>query len=159
MEKPSFSHSVYTFVGISGFIILFAIIVAHNPVTTLPERSGKIHKTPVQSVMTATGRDSSGVNPDIDPAILNQGKSLYQTFCAACHGMPGVQRSPLLAGSDVFDDVSVYGTDAGTIKRLIEDGIIEVGMVPWKSVLTGDQVDSIVAYILSQRYPAASGNG
>ena len=165
MENPSFSHRIHNFIGVSGSVILFAVIVAYarNPgwngtkTTSEPisadiavETIAQASPGPIPTSFVATSSEEAVST--ISPQLIAQGKTLYESFCAACHGIAGKKRSPLLTGSDIFDDESDYGTDDATMRRLIEEGIIDVGMVPWKSVLTAEQIDSLVAYIGSEHY-------
>ena len=165
MENPSFSHRFHNFLGVSGSIILFAVIVAYarNPKwngaanAPGPVSAGVAVETVALATPSLMSVSSIASNPEeavptVGPQLVAQGKTLYDSFCAACHGTAGKKRSPLLTGSDIFDDESAYGTDDGTMRRLIEEGIIDVGMVPWKSVLTTEQIDSLVAYIGSEHY-------
>lgn len=163
MENPSFSHPVYNVLGLSGTVLLFAIIVAYARLSDRNEATVKPLAESLSEVSASSAQASTPVvlevaevatgeaPPAIDPQVIAQGKGFYDAYCAACHGLAGKKRSPLLVGSNVFDDESVYGTDDATIRRLIEDGIIEEGMVPWKSLLTAEQIDSLVTYIASER--------
>ena len=169
MENPSFSHPVYNFLGVSGTILLFAVMVMYarmpgnkeadiqQKVSVVADVSvGVPVETPEPVIAVAVEMAAAEAPVTVDPQLVVQGKTLYDMYCAACHGLAGKKRSPLLVGSDIFDDESAYGTDDATVRRLIEDGIIEVGMVPWKSVLTAGQIDSLVAYIASEHYTGAS---
>ncbi|MBC9890101.1 MAG: secretion protein HlyD, partial [Opitutae bacterium] len=70
-------------------------------------------------------------------------KDLYLQYCAACHGqnLEGGQ------GSSLIDDVWNYGSSDAAIAKTILDGVPDLGMVPWKGVLTNEQIRSLVILI------------
>ena len=73
------------------------------------------------------------------------GKRLFLTYCAVCHGSDagGATGFPNLTDNDWL-----YGGDPKTIQTTILDG--RNGAMPaWGSVLSGEQVDQVVAYVLS----------
>ncbi len=77
---------------------------------------------------------------------------LYQTHCAACHGenLKGGQ------GSSLVDGIWKYGATDAEITKSILDGKPEVGMVPWRGILTEEQVRSLVIYFHEQTQLAAA---
>ena len=79
-------------------------------------------------------------------------KDLYLQYCAACHGqnLEGGQ------GSSLIDDVWNYGSSDAAIAKTILDGVPDLGMVPWKGVLTNEQIRSLVILIREQKLIAES---
>ena len=79
-------------------------------------------------------------------------KDLYLQYCAACHGqnLEGGQ------GSSLIDDVWKYGSSDVDIAKTIREGIPDLGMVPWKGVLTEEQIRSLVILIREQKLIAES---
>ncbi len=79
-------------------------------------------------------------------------KDLYLQYCAACHGqnLEGGQ------GSSLIDDVWNYGSSDAAIAKTILEGVPDLGMVPWKGVLTDEQVRSLVILIREQKLIAES---
>ena len=71
---------------------------------------------------------------------------LYQTYCAACHGedLRGGE------GESLIDDVWKYGGTDEDLTRVISEGILENGMIPYKGVLTPEQIRALVIYIREQ---------
>lgn len=71
---------------------------------------------------------------------------LYQTYCAACHGedLRGGE------GESLIDDVWKYGSTDEDLTRVISEGILENGMIPYKGVLTPEQIRALVIYIREQ---------
>ena len=79
-------------------------------------------------------------------------KDLYLQYCATCHGqnLEGGQ------GSSLIDEVWNYGSSDAAIAKSILEGVPELGMVPWKGVLTEEQVRSLVILIREQKLIAES---
>lgn len=79
-------------------------------------------------------------------------KDLYLQYCATCHGqnLEGGQ------GSSLIDDVWNYGSSDADITKTILEGVPDLGMVPWKGVLTDQQVRSLVILIREQKLIAES---
>jgi aldose sugar dehydrogenase len=70
----------------------------------------------------------------------------YQLFCAACHGedLAGGQ------GGSLVDDEWKHGSTDADIARVITYGIPDLGMVPYKGVLSDEQIRAMVIYIREQ---------
>ena len=68
---------------------------------------------------------------------------LYALHCAACHGknLEGGQSGSLL------DDEWKYGSTDEQLRNIISDGIPDTTMIPWKTVLSGDQIRAMVIYL------------
>ena len=79
--------------------------------------------------------------PAIDAA------QLYQTYCAACHGvnMEGAQHAPLRK------DYWVHGRDRIRVFRSIMNGIPSTDMIPWSQVFSDDQGYALTDYILENQ--------
>ncbi|MEJ2362887.1 MAG: cytochrome-c oxidase, cbb3-type subunit III [Gammaproteobacteria bacterium] len=76
---------------------------------------------------------------------MGTGKRLFLTYCSVCHGSDagGATGFPNLTDNDWL-----YGGDPQTIQTTILDG--RNGAMPaWGSVLSGEQVDQVVAYVLN----------
>jgi aldose sugar dehydrogenase len=79
-------------------------------------------------------------------------KDLYIQYCASCHGqnMEGGQ------GSSLIDDVWKHGSSDADIARVIREGIPDLGMVPWKDVLTEEQIRGLIILMREQKQLAES---
>jgi len=72
---------------------------------------------------------------------------LYQQHCASCHG-PNLEGG---SGSSFLDDEWKHGATDADLARSISNGFPELGMVPWKGILTDEQIRSLVIYIREKR--------
>ncbi len=79
-------------------------------------------------------------------------KDLYTQNCATCHG----QNMEGGLGSSLIDGVWKYGASDAEIAKVIRDGVPELGMVPWKGVLSEEQIRSLIIFMREQKHLAES---
>ena len=74
-------------------------------------------------------------------------EQLYVTNCAGCHGanLEGAQYTPLRKTD------WRYGGDREAMYRTVMYGITGTEMPPWSRVLTSDQVQSVVEFIIARQ--------
>ena len=77
--------------------------------------------------------------------ILAAGKVTFDKICSVCHGKFGEG----LVGPNFTDDYWIHGGAPEELKKIIIDGVIEKGMISYKSQLNNKQIDQVIAYILS----------
>jgi cytochrome c oxidase cbb3-type subunit III len=91
-------------------------------------------------VLSLSGRDH-------DRDLAQQGKSSFDTICAACHGLDG-KGNPLLGALNLTDDIWLYGGTQGAIADTIKNG--RNGVMPAHGELLGEaRVHVLAAYVLS----------
>ncbi len=77
--------------------------------------------------------------------VGDDGKSLYDSKCAMCHGKDGVAKS-MAKGSGNFNDPSwQVANSVGKIEKDTTDG--KGKMTPFKGKLTPEQIKAIAEYI------------
>lgn len=79
--------------------------------------------------------------------VLVEGKQLFATRCAACHGELGQG----VVGPNLTDEYTIHGADIRNIHRIVRDGVLEKGMLAWKSQLTPEQLQAVVAFVWTLR--------
>jgi len=77
--------------------------------------------------------------------ILAAGKVTFDKICYVCHGKFGEG----LVGPNFTDDYWIQGNRPEDLKKVIVDGVIDKGMLSYKSQLSNKQIDQVIAYILS----------
>jgi cytochrome c oxidase cbb3-type subunit 3 len=78
-----------------------------------------------------------------DEAVL-AGEEIYDESCSVCHGAAlegGI-------GPSFLDDTWTHGDDPTTVVRIITEGVPENGMLAWESILTGQQINHVAAFVL-----------
>ena len=70
-------------------------------------------------------------------------EDIYAKYCSGCHGakFEGGQ------GGILVDGVWKHGSTDAEIAKTITKGNLQLGMVPWEGILTGDQIRSLVIFL------------
>lgn len=77
--------------------------------------------------------------------ILADGKVTFDKICYVCHGKFGEG----LVGPNFTDDYWIHGGRPEDLLKVVNEGVIDKGMLSYKSQLSKKQIDHVVAYILS----------
>jgi len=80
-----------------------------------------------------------------DAKTLAEGKQIFTTTCAPCHG----PRGQGLVGPNLTDKFWLHGGAAIDIHKSITGGYPEKGMQPWGPVLGPTRVRSVAAFVVS----------
>jgi cytochrome c oxidase cbb3-type subunit 3 len=83
--------------------------------------------------------------PMTQEQILAAGKIIFDKTCVVCHGKYGEG----LVGPNFTDEYWIHGGKPEDLKKTIVDGVIEKGMISYKSQFNNKQIDQVIAYILS----------
>lgn len=75
--------------------------------------------------------------------VLAEGKKIYGTSCAACH----LDQGQGLVGPNLTDDYWLHGGTLVDIQNVIINGVPEKGMVPWKDILSAEQIRAVTAFV------------
>ncbi|MCU0624419.1 MAG: c-type cytochrome, partial [Gemmatimonadaceae bacterium] len=95
---------------------------------------------------TPSGPDSDGLLAMAkDPAKLEVGKAAFVANCAACHGATGGG----VIGPNLTDDAWLHGGNPTEVHKTVAEGVLAKGMPPWAKTLKPEQLDAVVAYVLS----------
>jgi len=87
--------------------------------------------------------DESSVK--IDPSLIENGKQVFNTNCAACHGEHGQGT----VGPNLTDNFWLHGGSINDIFKTIKYGVPEKGMVSWEKNLSAKNIAELSNYILS----------
>lgn len=82
-----------------------------------------------------------------DTAALASGKTIFIEKCAACHTETGGG----LVGPNLTDAYWIHGGTVTDIKRIVENGVLEKGMLAWKGILKPEEIDDVTAFVWSIR--------
>ena len=87
-----------------------------------------------------------------------RGEKLYQDNCAFCHAADGTARNWI--GSfmephprDLVSSPVMQTMTRARLKNVIRDGLKDTSMPAWKSVLTEQQIDDVIAYVNRAFHP------
>jgi mono/diheme cytochrome c family protein len=145
-RKGSLWESV---VGVCGTLCVLGLMVAyaHAPQSVSVQSSmGTLSEPPVLNGLAPMAAGLPG--PIESPEVIELGRGLYGGFCASCHGFPGMRSNGFFLGSDLFDGVSVLVRSEADVQRIIEQGLIQQGMTPWKGILSDSQIQAVARYLI-----------
>jgi cytochrome c oxidase cbb3-type subunit 3 len=89
--------------------------------------------------------DEKSVVTLTDEAALDKGKTIFISYCAACHGTQGEGG----VGPNMTDNYWIHGGDIKDLFRVVKYGVPEKGMISWKSQLSPVQMQQVSSYILT----------
>jgi cytochrome c oxidase cbb3-type subunit 3 len=109
----------------------------------------EVEKMKREKVWDEILQDSSKLATIIEDnnGFLDEGKSLFNTNCSACHGEQGGG----LIGPNLTDDYWLHGGEKIDVAKTIVNGIPNKGMISWSSRLSPPEVGKLVAYLISIR--------
>jgi cytochrome c oxidase cbb3-type subunit 3 len=77
--------------------------------------------------------------------VLADGKAVFDKICYVCHGKFGEG----LVGPNFTDEYWIHGGKPEDLKKVIIDGVVDKGMLSYKSQLSDKQINHVIDYILS----------
>ena len=83
----------------------------------------------------------------VDPAKISRGREVYMQHCLVCHKEQGEG----LVGPNLTDDYWIHGGSPLDIHNTVVRGVPEKGMAVWGRQLSPEQIDSVVALIVTLR--------
>ena len=139
---------------LTGVYAIVYVVAYYGYGVSIPPLPYEPSGAPVATV--ASNAQPSGVQGDeaqilkaklTDPGAVAKGKEVYAARCAPCHGATGGG----VIGPNLTDDAWIHGGSLVEIKTVIENGVPEKGMLSWKSMLSQDDIRSLVVYIRSMK--------
>jgi cytochrome c oxidase cbb3-type subunit 3 len=89
--------------------------------------------------------DENTVKLVTDPAMLAEGKTVFKSTCAPCHGDNGQG----VVGPNLTDEYWLHGNKIGDVFKTIKYGVLAKGMPTWEKQLSPRQIADVANYILS----------
>ena len=93
----------------------------------------------------ANGIDENSVVVLGDASAIAEGKSIFKTNCAACHGQLGEGG----VGPNFADNYWIHGGSINNIFTTIKYGVPEKGMISWQSQLSPSAMQKVSSFILT----------
>ena len=85
------------------------------------------------------------IQPITDKVGLTKGKAIFTKNCLACHGA----NAEGLIGPNMTDKYWIHGGSLEDIIHIINVGVIAKGMIPWKPLLSKEEIHQVSSYILT----------
>ena len=111
---------------------------------TIDQEMAALQKTRMLSAPAASESDESSLLGLVgNDQTLKEGQQIYTTRCLACHGGLGEG----IVGPNLTDDYWIHGGKITDMHKVVVNGVLEKGMLPWKDQLTPQQINAVVAYV------------
>lgn len=78
-----------------------------------------------------------------DSSSVQKGSAIYAGKCLPCHGDKGQG----IIGPNLTDDYWIHGGKITEVRTIVNNGVLEKGMLAWKDQLSADEIDQVVAFI------------
>jgi len=134
---------------IFSIIYLYTHLVSHSAPNQLQElafaNQEAVEKQKLYLETSAGKVDENNAVYLSDPTDLAEGKSVFTSVCAACHGADGGG----IVGPNLTDDYWLHGGSIKDIFKTIKYGVPEKGMKSWKDDYPPKKIEQIASYIHS----------
>ena len=94
---------------------------------------------------SANAIDENSVKLDNAPTVLVEGKSIFATNCAVCHGDKGQG----VIGPNLTDDFWLHGGGINNVFKTVKYGVPEKGMISWEKNLDPKKMSAVANFIIS----------
>ncbi len=81
----------------------------------------------------------------LDEQSISNGAQVYANNCIACHLADGGGS----IGPNLTDDYWIHGGDFDAVVKVINDGVLDKGMIAWKTVLNPTQVSEVASFLIT----------
>lgn len=129
-----------------------AVFLIISAITLLTLGCQKGSETPLKTPEAQELKPTSFSAADLDfylkdKRALAEGRSVYTSKCATCHGQSGEGN----IGPNLTDDYWIHGGKAEQIANTVYNGVKEKGMIAWGALLNKKEILSVSAYVRSLR--------
>src|SRR5690606_16291267 len=141
----------YVFVLSIGFGIVYFInySVLGWGKTQVEEYQEEMYIAQIQAeerqLTAAAAIDETTVVYDRTRESLEEGKSIFDNNCMACHASDGGGG----VGPNLTDEYWIHGGSINDVFRVVKYGVPEKGMIPWQDQLSPEQMQYVSSYILT----------
>lgn len=80
-----------------------------------------------------------------DEASLTAGKTIWEGQCGACHLASGAG----IVGPNMTDDFWIHGNKLEEMFAVVENGVLEKGMISYRDLLSPQQRLQVISYMLT----------
>ncbi len=140
------------FIGtiIFAAIYMYRYHIADSAITQIDEYNIAMKKAEIQQLEYL--KNEANLIDENTVTMMNEGqfeegKNIYKTACAVCHGDAGQG----LVGPNMTDDYWIHGGSIKDIFKVIKYGVLDKGMKSWKDDYSPNQIAQLSSYIKSMR--------
>ncbi|MEZ5358133.1 MAG: cbb3-type cytochrome c oxidase N-terminal domain-containing protein [Candidatus Zixiibacteriota bacterium] len=118
----------------------------YNPAgDATPYRALMAEGGPVAPVLLTAETDTTTYAAVTDAARLANGKKVFDTNCAQCHGKLGEG----IVGPNLTDNYWLHGAGMTAVAKSVTYGYPAKGMIPWRGTLKPDDIIDVSSYVLT----------
>ncbi len=88
-----------------------------------------------------------------DPEVVAAGQQIFTVNCVACHGAHAEGK----IGPNLTDAYWIHGGTPEDVYKVVTEGVVAKGMVPWKDALGPTRIRQVVAYMWTLRNTNVAG--
>lgn len=125
--------------------VLFAFVgcgARNPPPAVAPAPSASASTAASTSASAAPSASVSEAWPK-DPAQIAAGKEVFAKTCTPCHGANGGG----VIGPNLTDAAWLHGKGPERVRVAIRDGYPDKGMPTWRTMLSPEQIEALVAFV------------
>jgi cytochrome c oxidase cbb3-type subunit 3 len=151
LDNPTPPWFMFLFYSTIAFAVVYGIIyhgmgtgqIMENEYTAQVKEAEVIRAAYLKKF--ANSINENNVTMVSDKAKIQEGKSIYDNNCVACHGAAGEGK----VGPNLTDNYHIHGSGIKNVFRTITEGVPEKGMIAWKKQLNPLQIQLVSSYILT----------
>lgn len=131
------------------YVIYFHVVPGINPKEELAQALQQLQSAKI----AAGGNAESAVSAELlvslvsDAAVVAKGKEVFMARCVACHGVSGGG----IVGPNLTDKFWVHGGGILDLHRVINEGVLNKGMLAWKGVIPESEIQAVTAFLWTLR--------
>jgi len=115
----------------------------YNPHGDVTPRSLFASSNKTVRVMMTAATDTITYIAIVDPASIADGKGIFITNCAQCHGKLGEGG----VGPNLTDNYWLHGADISSIVKSVKYGYPAKGMISWRGMLKEEQITKTASFV------------
>lgn len=147
LDNPLPGWWLTTFYGTIIFAVIYYIYYTFMGGPTLQDElkvaMNEVNANKAANVKTLSEEE---LTAKITPPVIEEGKAVFATRCASCHGEKGGG----LIGPNLTDNFWIHGTGTrADIYTVVSQGVADKGMPAWGELLKPEEVIAAVGFVYS----------
>jgi cytochrome c oxidase cbb3-type subunit 3 len=133
--------------GLMWFTVIWALAYAvHYHFIGNRSQEGRLAREMQAAEVRWPVEAAAAISFAITPEAVAAGEAVYMQNCVPCHGAAlegGI-------GAALNDSEWIHGSDPESVIRVIDEGILDKGMIAWGPILGPEKINQVTAYVLDK---------